>query len=243
MNRRWLVILLGVLGLFMLYEILNNSFSLFMLVIGVLALVFRHYLAKKNQNLLLIAGIGAVLLALFSNRIVLLILVVVFMLIIGEYPDLFKTIRQAISKKSDGKTNEFIMIDFTETKENPAKTVRNPWFGDDTKTADEIYSWNDVNFTKLMGDTIFDLGNTLLPKENNIILIRKGFGHTRILVPEEVAISLDISMLLGEITINQEDIVLRNETFKWQSERYSSNERKIKLVANVLVGEVEVVFL
>jgi len=244
MNKRWLIILLGVLGLFMLYEILNNSFSLLMLVIGVLALVFRSYVAKKNRGILLIAGIGAILLALFSSRVVLLILVVIFMILIGEYPDLFKTIRQALSKKSDGNTNnEFIMVDFTKNKETTAKTVRNRWFGDDTETADDIYSWNDVNFTKLMGDTIFDLGNTILPKEKNIILIRKGLGHTKILVPEEVAISLDISMLLGEITIDQDEVVLRNETFKWQSERYSTNERKIKLVANVLVGEVEVVFL
>jgi len=244
MNKRWLIILLGVLGLFMLYEILNNSFSLLMLMIGVLALVFRNYMAKKNRNILLIVGIGAFLLALFSSRVVLLILVVIFMLLIGEYPKLFQTFRQAISKQNDGnQNNEFIMVDFAETNQKSAKVVRNRWFGDNRETADEIYSWDDINFTKVMGDTIFDLGNTILPKEKNIILIRKGLGQTRILVPEEVAISLDVSMLLGEVTIDQEEVFLKNETFKWQSKHYGSKERKIKLVANVLVGEVEVVFL
>lgn len=50
-------------------------------------------------------------------------------------------------------------------------------------------------------------------------------------------------MLLGELRIGEEEISLKNETFKWQSERYANNARKIKIIANVLVGEVEVVFL
>ena len=100
-----------------------------------------------------------------------------------------------------------------------------------------------MNFTKGFGHTIFDLGNTILPKAQNVILIRKGFGNTKILVPEEVSISIDVSILLGSLIIGEEEIYMKNETFKWQSERYETNARKIKLVANVLVGEVEVIFL
>src|SRR5699024_5235272 len=100
-----------------------------------------------------------------------------------------------------------------------------------------------INFTKLIGNTIFDLGNTLLPKDNNIILIRKGIGKTKIIVPEGIAISLNISMLIGKVRIGNEEIDLKNETFHWYTDNYQENNRKIKLVSNVLIGEVEVVFL
>jgi predicted membrane protein len=244
MNKRWLIILLGILGIVMVFEILSNSFSTFMLILGVLALLFKNRVDPKNQNTVLVMGIGALVFALFSSRVVLLFLVVVLMLLIGEFPELFKTIRDAITKKKEnGKGNEFVMVQFSENEQDTAEVVRNRWFGDDMESTEEIYSWQDLNFTKLMGDSIFDLGNTILPKEQNIIMIRKGFGNTKILVPEGIGISLDISMLLGELRINQEEIILKNETFKWHSDAYTKNARKIKLVANVLVGEVEVVFL
>lgn len=244
MNRRWLVMLLGVLGIVMIYEILNNSFSFVMLMIGILIFVFRGRRKNSNHNTSLLIGAGALVLALISSRVLWLFLVVVLVLLIGEFPELFKTIREAFTKKKgSSKGNEFIMVRFNEEEQDTAKIERNRWLGDDTKTADDIYSWEDMNFSKFMGDTIFDLGNTILPKEQNIILIRKGFGNTKIIVPEGIAISLDISMLFGELKINQEEITLRNETFKWHSERYAKNARKIKLVANVLVGEVEVIFL
>lgn len=244
MNKRWLIILLGILGIVMIYEILRNPFSTMMLIIGLIALLLRNRVDASNQNTVLVFGVGALIFALFSSRVVLLFLVVVLMLLIGEFPELFKTIRQAITKKKDSsKSNEFVMVQFSETEQDTAEVVRNRWFGDDTESTDEIYSWRDLNFTKLVGDSIFDLGNTILPKEQNIIMIRKGFGDTKILVPEGIGISLDISMMLGDLKINQEEIVLKNETFKWQSEQYTKSNRKIKLVANVLVGEVEVVFL
>lgn len=244
MNKRWLIILLGILGIVMVYEIFNSSFATLMLIIGVLAFALKDRVDENNQNTVLVVGIGAFVFALFSSRVVLLFLVVGLMLLIGEFPELFQTIREAITKKKDtSKDNEFVMVQFSETEQATAKVVRNRWLGDDTETTDDIYSWNDLNFTKLAGDTIFDLGNTILPKEQNIILIRKGFGNTKILVPEGIGISLDISIMLGELKINQEELILKNETFKWHSDHYNTNTRKIKLVANVLVGDVEVIFL
>lgn len=244
MNKRWLIILLGILGIVMVYEILSNPFSTVMLIIGILVLLFRNRVEEENQNTVLVFGIGALVLALFSSRVVLLFLVVVLMLFIGEFPDLFKTVREAITKKKKSKkNNEFVMVQFSDTEQDSAEVVRNRWFGDHIDTTEDIYSWEDLNYTKFVGDSIFDLGNTILPKEKNIIMIRKGFGDTKILVPEGIGVSLDISMLLGELKINQEEIVLKNETFKWHSEQYTKSNRKIKLITNVLVGEVEVVFL
>lgn len=244
MNRRWLITILGILGLLMIYEIFNNSFSLFMLMIGIISLFLNSRVPREQSNNLFVVGVVAIVVALFSSRIIFAFLAIGLLVLIGENPEIFQIIRDVFSNERNLKReNSFIMVDFEKTTEPTKKVSQNRWFGEDSESEDDIYSWEDINFTKLIGNTIFDLGNTILPKDNNIILIRKGIGKTKIIVPEGIAISLNISMLIGKIRIGNEEIDLKNETFHWYTDNYQENNRKIKLVSNVLIGEVEVVFL
>ena len=136
----------------------------------------------------------------------------------------------------------FISVEWDEETETEMKFTRNRWFGDDSE-GKKVFEWDDKNFTKMMGDTFFDLGNTILPKKENTIIIRKGFGDTKVIVPKDVALSLDISLTLGKLVIDTEEYDLKNETIKWQSKDYQSSLRKLRIVANTLVGEVEVIYL
>lgn len=244
LNRRWLITILGILGLLMIYEIFNNSFSLFMLMIGIISLFLNSRVPREQSNNLFVVGVVAIVVALFSSRIIFAFLAIGLLVLIGENPEIFQIIRDVFSNERNLKReNSFIMVDFEKTTEPTKKISQNRWFGEDSESEDDIYSWEDINFTKLIGNTIFDLGNTILPKDNNIILIRKGIGKTKIIVPEGIAISLNISMLIGKVRIGNEEIDLKNETFHWYTDNYQENNRKIKLVSNVLIGEVEVVFL
>lgn len=244
LNRRWLITILGILGLLMIYEIFNNSFSLFMLMIGIISLFLNSRVPREQSNNLFVVGVVAIVVALFSSRIIFAFLAIGLLVLIGENPEIFQIIKDVFSNERNLKReNSFIMVDFEKTTEPTKKISQNRWFGEDSESEDDIYSWEDINFTKLIGNTIFDLGNTLLPKDNNIILIRKGIGKTKIIVPEGIAISLNISMLIGKVRIGNEEIDLKNETFHWYTDNYQENNRKIKLVSNVLIGEVEVVFL
>lgn len=245
MNKRWLIMLLSVLGIVTIFELFNNPFSVIMLLIAAFALFLRSHVEEQGKKNLLFVSVASLIITLLSSRVLWLVLVVILVLLVGQFSDLFRMIRQAVTdKKEASKHTEFVMVHFDgeETRE-PAKMVRNRWFGEDSETADDIYQWDDANFSKLAGNTLFDLGNTILPKEQNIVLIRKGIGNTKILVPEGVAISLDISILLGELKIGPDEMTLKNETLKWKSDNYHTQARKIKVVANVFVGEVEVVFL
>lgn len=244
MNRRWWMILLGILGLVTVYEVFNNEFSILMLVIGFIAFSLRAQVREEKKNFLLFVGLGALALALISSQVLWLVIIVLFVLIIGAFPEAFQLIRKVLTEKREStKETEFVMVQFNEDLQSTAKVSKNRWFGEDSETTEAVYQWEDVNFTKLIGNTIFDLGNTILRKEQNILLIRKGIGDTKLIIPKGIAVSLDISMLVGELSIQEEEITLRNETFKWTSENYHSQTRKIKLVANILVGEVEVIFL
>ena len=215
-----------------------------MLGIGVGSLLLRDRSSQNNQNGLFVLGVFTILLALLSNRIILAFIVVGLLLFIGENPEIYQLIRELFTNRKKLKNqNDFVMVDFKQTKDTSFKISRNPWFGENRETEEDIYSWEDINFTKLIGNTVFDLGNTLLPKETNIILIRQGIGKLKVLVPEGVAISLNTSMLMGKVLIGEEELDLKNETFQWYSNNYQASTRKVKVVTNLLVGEVEVVFL
>lgn len=244
MRREWLKIILGVLALIIVYESFSDGFTLLLMTVGIVSLFLRNSMGEKNQNTLLIIGVSSIALALLLSRFVLVFIILSIILLIGQFPEIYQMARKGLKKKQDAsKSTEFIMVRFDDGEKNTAKLQRNQWFGNDDTSTDDIYSWSDINFTKMIGNTIFDLGNTILPKDQNIIMVRKGFGKTKILVPEEVSISVDISIVLGSLIIGEEEFSMKNETIQWQSERYEANPRKIKLVVNVLVGEVEVVFL
>ncbi len=244
MNRRWLIPLLVILSLLMVYELFNSRYSFMLILIGIVSLVFRKHLPRKWQKNSLFISILSLSLALFSSRLLLAFLVIGILLFIGENPESYGLIREVLSKKSiNRKANDFIFVDFEKVEGTPAKITKNRWLGEDTNSADSIYSWEDINFSKIIGNTVFDLGNTILPKEQNIILIRKGIGNTKILIPEGIAVSIDVSMLIGKVTLKQEELTLKNETFKWQTDKYFENKRKIKIISNSLVGEFEVIFL
>lgn len=250
MNNRLFGIIIGLLGIWMLYEIVSNLFLLVLFLAGILIVVaaatngnrpFRNY--KGNNVVVIVFGAFLIILPVFLTSAAWVMMVVAVIFKVGQNQELFNTIKEPLFKKeSDWKEREFISVKFKEDSDETVKKIRRKWFGDEN-FGDHIYEWEDVNYTKIAGDSIIDLGNTILPKENNIVLIRKGFGNIKLLVPEEVAVSLDLSVFLGKVKIGREELALKNETLKWRSERYENSSRKIKLVSNVLFGEIEVVFI
>ena len=92
-----------------------------------------------------------------------------------------------------------------------------------------------------MGDTIIDLGNTVLPNEQNTIMIRKGIGRIRVIVPIGIGVKLCHNAFIGEVKFDGEQLELKNETVTMYSERYETSNKKIIIISSVLVGEIEVI--
>lgn len=158
---------------------------------------------------------------------------------------LSRTVRDPLfRRKQYWREKEFVSVDLTShlEEESKLKFSRNKWFGDDAVGKD-VFQWEDKNFVKIMGDSFFDLGNTIIPKRENTIIIRKGIGDIKIIVPKDIALSLDISLAIGKLVIDKEEYDMKNETVKWQSDHYHSSIRKLRIVSNTLVGEVEVIYL
>lgn len=119
------------------------------------------------------------------------------------------------------------------------KEKKQQWLGNE-RIGNHVYEWDDININVLSGDTIIDLGNTILPKKDNVVLVRKGIGRTRLLVPTGIGVQLEHTALMGTVYFEDYETKLRNETLKLYSKEYNESARHLKIITNALVGDIEV---
>lgn len=244
MKRRRLAALLIVFISLTIFEIFSNKYLIFLMMIGFFFILLKDNFSRKHGKLFLSLGLLSFTFLLFSSRFFIIFLVLLFLLFINKNPKIISLISKVFSdRKQENVDNEFIIVNFDHKKANPGKIKKNKWIDINLEGSESIYSWEDINVTKLIGNITFDLGKTLLPREENIILIRQAIGKVKILIPEETAVSIDFSVSIGRIILDSTEYSLVNENFTWHSTNYYSRDRKIKIVSNLLIGELEVIFL
>lgn len=245
MNRPLFKLIMGLLGIWLLFDIITSRSILILFFLGIVLMLFSDRLSKSNkrQGNLFWLGLIIFILSIFFTSAAWVILIVLLIFKVGDDHKMFQTVKDPLTKKqTKWREKEFVSVKFKENREESVQMSRNKWFGDHYIGKD-IYEWDDVNFSKVLGDTVVDLGNTILPKKENIVMIRQGIGDIKLLIPEEAGVSLDVSLLLGKVKVDNDVLDLKNETLKWQSPAYAENSRNIKIVLNLLVGEVEVIFI
>lgn len=148
--------------------------------------------------------------------------------------------RNRFDKNAFWRKKQIMMVQTEQLKTHNNERKRQQLFGNQ-RIGNDVYEWDDINIAIISGDTIIDLGNTLLPKDDNIVIVRKGIGRTRILVPLGVAIRLEHATLVGNVLFEEEQFSLKNEQIKICSSDYDENPRRLKIITNTLVGDVEVI--
>jgi lia operon protein LiaF len=241
MNNPWrfFIVVEALLFLFALWQILHNPGLAVLLTIGILIVVYASKKRKKNHfsNFQLVLGIILIFIGAMNSSAVWFMLVFA-VLFIG-----LKGVEVAgvnFAQRTPWRKKQMLMVETTGKEPKSGKRFKRAWFANE-RIGSNIYEWDDINIDIISGDTIVDLGNTLLPKEDNIIIIRKGFGRTRILVPLGVAILLEHSTFYGNVIFEEEKYQLKNESLKVYSNDYDTNLRRLKIITNTLVGDVEVI--
>jgi lia operon protein LiaF len=131
-----------------------------------------------------------------------------------------------------------VVNDMPEVNKQPL--FQNILFGKQ-QTPDHVYEWNDVNIQTGVGDTVIDLSNTVLPKGVSIISIRNFIGNITVLVPYEMEVSVNHSVLYGSTTIFEyENMKEINQSLAYFTPQYNGAEQKIKIVTSLLIGDLEV---
>lgn len=108
-------------------------------------------------------------------------------------------------------------------------------------TPDEIFEWHDVNIQTGIGDTRIDLSNTVLPKGEAVISIRNFIGNIQILVPYDVEVCVNHSVITGTTTIfDITEEKLLNQTLAFRTDDYDLAQQKVKIITSLGVGRLEV---
>lgn len=116
----------------------------------------------------------------------------------------------------------------------------NKWFGRQ-ETESTGYGWQDVNIQAGIGDTVIDMTNTILPKDDAVIVIRNVIGNIEILVPYETEVSIDHSVVYGSIDIfGHEEESAWNRALHIRTEQYHEATHKVKIFTSMLTGKLEV---
>lgn len=105
------------------------------------------------------------------------------------------------------------------------------------------YEWDDVNIVLLGGSHILDFGNTILPLGETTIVIRKVFGRTRVIIPNDVGVKLNISTISGGVVFESQRYALTAENFRWMSPDYPDAKRRVNILVSVVFGDIEVIII
>ncbi|MGX7106763.1 cell wall-active antibiotics response protein LiaF [Hutsoniella sourekii] len=107
----------------------------------------------------------------------------------------------------------------------------------------EDLEWQDMNLVLLGGDTLIDLRDLQLPLGDSVIMVRKVYGRTRIILSQDIGLSINFSTIKGSITIGQEVYDLLGENLRYQEPDYSKRNRRVKLIISQAMGDLEVIIL
>ena len=156
---------------------LNFSFNSF----GIYVFIIQD----KRNNLLLTVGLVLLFLILMLNPYIIMAVVLgVVYVVINRFSQ--------VKKK-----NRFALVRFCE-EDLKAKPIRNQWIGADMHDSD-FYAFDDINMVRLTGSDTIDLSNVIVTGKDNVVIIRKVFGPTKILVPIDVSVKLNVSAIYGSV--------------------------------------------
>lgn len=116
----------------------------------------------------------------------------------------------------------------------------NKWFGPQN-VGEKTYEWQDIHLQRVFGDTVIDLNQTVLPKEEPLILLNQLAGTIKIIVPYDVEVSIHHSILIGSVDIfGYGHDQMTNRVIHYQTENYHQATQRIKIYTSMLIGKIEV---
>lgn len=212
-----------------LIMMVSEHFSRFLLMLLLFLLLIRYYTGKQGNNFILVAVSILFFFIIMLNPFVIL---AIFVALIYSLFLLYPMMNQ---ERDD--TNLVFEDVIT------VKREKNRWFGNlHHFSSYQTCRFDDINLFRLMGKDTIHLEHVILSNHDNVIILRKLVGTTRIIVPVDVEVSLSVNSLYGDLTfLDQPKRALRNEQFHQETRDYLKSPKSVKIFLTTMVGDVEVV--
>ena len=207
----------------------SEHFSRFLLILLLFLLLIRYYTGKQGNNFILVA------LSILFFFIIMLNPFVIMAIFVALIYSLFLLNPMMNQERED--TN----LVFEEVV--TVKREKNRWFGNlHHFSSYQTCRFDDINLFRLMGKDTIHLEHVILTNHDNVIILRKIVGTTKIIVPVDVEVSLSVNSLYGDlIFFDQPKRALRNEQFHQETRDYLKSPKSVKILLTTMVGDVEVV--
>ena len=208
--------------------ILSVDFSRFIVLMVLFLLLLYYYFGKQKANFLLISLSVLLFFIVMLNPFVIaaILFAVIYGLLIA-YPYMYKE-------------NEAVVLDVDEDIEIRQEKTR--WIGDLHHFSKQSRGYRDLSMLRVFGNDTLHLEEVAICDWDNVIIIRKGFGNTKIILPIDLELHLQINTLYGDLKFLDLPVrKMRNETLDIETVNYRRSHRSIKIVIVGIVGDVEVV--
>lgn len=212
-----------------LIMMLSEHFSRFLLILLLFLLLIRYYTGRQGNNFLLVA---ATILFFFIIMLNPFVIMAIFVALIYSLFLLYPMMNQE-KEKTNLIFEEVVTV----------KREKNRWFGNlHHFSSFQTCQFDDINLFRLMGKDTIHLERVILKNHDNVILLRKIVGNTKIIVPVDVEVSLSVNSLYGDlIFLEQPKHALRNEHYHQETRNYHKSTKSVKIFVTCTVGDVEVV--
>lgn len=228
------------------FEILTSIQNTAIIGFGLLTIVASNFVKNTSlKRILLGAGFFLILLAVFLTRSIwMMVLAIVLLIILYRTPEGNEFFFFGESMLHPFQTKEqYHGIQLVRPQSGQRTLLKSQSMFDSRDENKNIYEWDDINLVYFGGNTIIDLGNTILPSGENIVMIRKVFGRTRVIIPKGLGLRLNVSAISGQVVFESQQYLLRGDNFQWTSPGYSEADRKLKVLITLVTGDIEVILL
>lgn len=155
-------LLLIIAGVFLLIEFIFLDVGLlFLTALGAFGLYIgkRSYQSTTGKTIFWGGGAFFVFIAIINTFAIRFFIFIIIIYFIWNW------------YQNKGKNNVSRYIDITEETIYEDRVIKNKWFGK-YHTTEEAFAWQDLNIQSAVGDVVIDLNNTMLPREESVMIIR-----------------------------------------------------------------------
>ncbi|UOY93537.1 cell wall-active antibiotics response protein LiaF [Ectobacillus sp. JY-23] len=226
--------LLIIFALGMLLDIIFHRFEPVALVFSVALILLGQYFRKKEKkvrgNVLFLVGVFTLIVNVFSSAAFQLVFVT--LLIYGGYELLMSNQRRVVTPK---------LVESTQGKRivQVQPFFKNMLVGN-YHMMGSVYELHDINIRYGLGDVKIDLTTAMIPEGETVLVIHGLVGNIRLYVPYDIEISLNHSVLLGNISMLEYKEKGFNKNICLVTEAYQAAPRRIKIISTLLIGDTEV---
>ncbi|MBS4198794.1 hypothetical protein KHA93_03900 [Bacillus sp. FJAT-49732] len=213
------------------FEIVFNWRLFIPLIIGCF-LLYTARNSRKKSNVRLIIGLFLIAIPILSSAFLKLFIFIALIYGLIAYSKSKKQVNQIVVQTVEPDPKSSVL-----KKKQPF--IKNIFIGSQKKV-NEVFEWDDINIQCGLGDTVVDLGMTMLPPGESTVVIRSFFGNIQLLVPFDASVIVNHSAISGKLKVFNDETEIFNSNIIYHPDSNEEAVRTIKIITNVMVGNVEV---